>query len=194
MVGKQRNLLGIVILLVGLCCPGTTGAVMAGEATGEDAAIEPVLLGPASRQEIESAMPEWMTEVVLAEPDRAAANLLVGALEGAEVTIFFGTWCADSGRELPRLWRALDEAGAIDPAEIRYIGVDRDKTEPAELVSGRDLQRVPTIVVMRAGIESGRIVESSPSGIEIDLLALLRGETKGSVTGSPELAGERDEP
>jgi len=137
-------------------------------------------------------MPDWILAEVQARPDVGAAGAMVAALSGAEVTVFLGTWCSDSGRELPRLWRALDEVGVLDPPEIRYIGVDRGIKEPAAYVAGKDLKLVPTFVVTRAGLEAGRIVESSPDGIERDLLALLRGERTGVISGSEDLEAERD--
>lgn len=148
---------------------------------------EPVLVGPLSREEMEAAVPEWVTAEIEATPDLEAAADLVESLPGADITVFLGTWCSDSGRELPRLWRAFDELGVLDPAEVRYIGVDRDKTEPVEWVRGMDLGWVPTVIVRRDGKELGRIIESSPNGIERDLLALLRGEETGVITGSEEV-------
>jgi hypothetical protein len=66
------------------------------------------------------------------------------------------------------------------------------------VVDGADVRRVPTFVVIRDGREVGRIVESSPRGVESDLGALLRGECRGVVSsrtdvgavscGSPNLA------
>lgn len=151
------------------------------EAGRED---EPVLLGLLNREEVEAAMPDWVIAEMEATPDIDAAGAMVAALDGAEVTVFFGTWCSDSARELARLWRALDELGVLSQDEIRYIGVDRDKSEPAEWVEGSGLRLVPTFVVRRGGEEVGRIVESSPNGIERDLLALLRGDATGAITNS----------
>ncbi len=107
--------------------------------------------------------------------------------------MYLGTWCSDSGRELPRLWRALDEFGVLDPPEIRYIGVDRDKSEPAEWLAGVDLELVPTFVVRRDGRELGRIVESAPNGIERDLLDLLQGTKSGLITGNRDAAAMNEE-
>jgi hypothetical protein len=91
---------------------------------------------------------------------------------------------------VPRLWRALDEVGGLVPFEIEYLAVDRDKAEPADLVAAYDLRYVPTFVVRRGGEEVGRIVESSPNGVEVDLLALLTGEAAGVVTGRDDLGGD----
>lgn len=147
----------------------------------------PVPIGPVTREQIEAADPSWVEALVEAKLDADAARALASVEPGAQVTIFLGTWCEDSRREVPRLWRALDEAGGPVPFEVRYIGVDRAKKQPAELVTGSDVHYVPTFIVSRGGHEVGRIVESSPRGIERDLLALLKGEQKGLVTNSEDL-------
>ncbi len=67
--------------------------------------------------------------------------------------------------------------------------MDRDKLEPRELLAGVDLRLVPTLVVRSNGREVGRIVESSPTGIERDLLDLLTGRQGGLITSSAELLG-----
>lgn len=146
----------------------------------------PVMIGELTRQEIEAALPDWVEEEIAARPDVDSAEALMGALPGSEVTVLLGTWCSDSRRELARLWRAMDEVGALDPDQVRYIGVGRDLEQPARWVAGQDLQLVPTFVVQRHGEEVGRIVESSPNGIEVDLLALLTGETSGVITANAE--------
>jgi hypothetical protein len=157
-------------------------------APAADAAEEaPVPTGPVTREQIEAADPSWVEALVEAKPDAEAARALALVEPGAEVTVFLGTWCGDSRREVPRLWRALDENGGTVPFQIRYIGVDREKKQPAELVTGSDIHYVPTFIVSRGGHEVGRIVESSPRGVERDLLALLRGEEKGLVTAREDL-------
>jgi hypothetical protein len=103
------------------------------------------------------------------------------------VTVFLGTWCSDSRREVARLWRALDQVGGLVPFEVEYVAVDRAKSAPADLVAGQDLRYVPTFVVEREGEEVGRVVESAPGGIESDLLALLTGEASGTVSGRDDL-------
>ena len=158
--------------------------------SGESEEEGPVLLGPLKREEIEAAAPDWVEAEIEAQPDLDAAMLLESSLGGAEVVVFLGAWCSDSRRELPRLWRALDDIGTDHPDQIRYIGVDRDKQEPSELLDGQDVLYVPTFIVRRDGHEVGRIVEVSPSGIEIDLAALLSGTRQGLVTAKQELLDE----
>ncbi|MFL6291514.1 MAG: TlpA family protein disulfide reductase, partial [Thermoanaerobaculia bacterium] len=135
-----------------------------------------------TREQIESAVPEWVQAEVEAQPDAETARSLAAVAPGAEVTVFLGTWCSDSRREVPRLWKALAEAGFDVPFEVHYIGVDRGKKEPASELSANDVRYLPTFIVRRDGRETGRIVETSPNGIERDLLSLLNNKARGVLT------------
>jgi len=171
-----------------------TAADRAPEAS-KPAPIRPrALVGPVTREQVEAAAPAWVHAGVEAKPDLAAAHALAAVEPGAEVTVLLGTWCGDSRREVSRLWRALDEIGATGeggargglPFTLTYIGVDEAKQQPAAAVAAAGLQFVPTLIVRRNGREVGRIVETSPHGVEVDLLALLDGQAAGLVTASPD--------
>lgn len=182
---SRPALAGLLLLLALPSCGGAEGPEAA-EAEGE-----PVLLGEVTREEIEEAVPSWVAETASAQIHEAEAAALASVEPGAEVTVFLGTWCSDSHREVPRLWRALDhaegQAGGEVPFEVEYVAVDRDKEEPADLLAGQDLAYVPTLVVRRDGREVGRIVESAPGGVEADLLMLLEGFAWGVLTGREDL-------
>ncbi len=149
---------------------------------------EAVAAGPTTREKVE-ASPEWAQAEVEAKPDESAARALGTVEPGAEVTVFLGTWCGDSRREVPRFWKALDAEGGAVPFQVRYVAVDHAKKEPAGLLKENDVRYLPTFIVRRGGHEVGRIVETSPHGVEQDLLALLAGKASGVLTSSrPELA------
>jgi hypothetical protein len=171
--------------------PATPEVPPAVESPAPETPAAPVLTGEVTREQIEESVPEWVAEEVSAQPDPAAARALAAAPPGGEVTVYLGTWCSDSKRELPRLWRAIDlmqgETGGAVPFALRYVAVARDKKEPASLTAGADLRYVPTFVVERDGREVGRIVEESPHGIERDLLALLDGSARGVVSARDDL-------
>ncbi len=141
----------------------------------------PVLTGRVTREQIETAVPDWVSQTVESRIDDQAAEALTSVPPDAEVTIFLGTWCSDSRREVARFWRALDQVGDMVPFEVTYVAVDREKTEPADLLAGREIVYVPTFIVERDGREVGRVVEEAPDGIESDLLALLTGEKTGTL-------------
>jgi thiol-disulfide isomerase/thioredoxin len=148
---------------------------------------EAVAVGPVTREMVE-ATPEWMQAEVDAKPEPGAAKALAAVEPGAEVTVFLGTWCSDSRREVPRFWKALDAAGGAVPFQIRYVAVDRQKKEPAGDLAKEGVRYLPTFVVRRGGQEVGRIVETSPKGVESDLLALLTGRAHGVLSTRTDLA------
>jgi thiol-disulfide isomerase/thioredoxin len=147
----------------------------------------PVLVGPTTRDKVEAA-PEWTQAEVDSRPDADAARGLAAVEPGAEVVVFLGTWCGDSRREVPRLWKAMDTGSGAVPFQVRYIAVDRAKKEPADLVKENGILYLPTLIVRRGGHEVGRIVETSPHGVEQDLLALLTGKATGVLTTRQDLA------
>jgi hypothetical protein len=191
MVRSRRSILALAALVFAAALGG-------GSETGAapPAAPDPqVLVGPISREQVEAAVPAWVQAGVEAKPDLAAAQGLAAVAPGAEVTVLLGTWCSDSRREISRLWKALDGIGAAAgggpgsglPFTLSYIGVDEAKKQPAVAVAAAGLGYVPTLIVRRNGREVGRIVESAPHGVEVDLLALLDGKAAGLLTASPKL-------
>lgn len=93
--------------------------------------------------------------------------------------IFMGTWCGDSQREVPRIFKILDYCG-VDPSRIRLIMVsDADSTykqSPGHEEKGLNIFRVPDLIVLDKEQELGRIVEFPVQSLEKDLLTLLDGE------------------
>ena len=163
----------------------TTACATAGDKA--DKKEESVPTGSVTREQIEAAAPDWVQSQVEAKPDAAAAQGLTEVEPGAEVTVFLGTWCGDSRREVPRLWSALDASGGMVPFKVSYIVVDREKKDPAGQAAKSDIRYVPTFIVVRDGREVGRIVESSPNGVEADLLALLTGKAQGVISTREDL-------
>lgn len=175
-----------ILFLLGACL--TFSACSTVQTPETSAAPDPsVIVGETTREQIEEAVPDWVQSEAEASPDASACQGLTTVEPGAEVTVVLGTWCGDSRREVPRLWKALDMAGSSVPFAIHYVGVDRKKQEPADVVGGNDVRYVPTFIVRRGGREVGRVVEHSPNGIESDLLALLSGRAQGLITTRTDL-------
>jgi hypothetical protein len=191
----MKSVLPVMLLVaMAVCGAAAATAILAAEPPSHPAAAqepakkeEATLVGPATREQIEGAAPEWVEAEVGSKPDAEAAKALAGVPPGAEVTIFLGTWCGDSRREVPRLWRGLDEAGGAVPFKVTYVSVDRQKKEPAGPVTENGVQYLPTFIVRRGGHEVGRIVETAPNGIEHDLLALLTGKAHGVIATRTDL-------
>lgn len=91
-----------------------------------------------------------------------------------EIIVFFGTWCTDTHRELPRLIKIL-EAAKYPENKIKLIAVNRKKETPDGEDVPYNIKRVPTIIVKKYGREVGRIIEMPETGfLEQDLLNIIK--------------------
>ena len=91
-----------------------------------------------------------------------------------EIIAFFGTWCTDTHRELPRLIKIL-EVAKYPENKIKLIAVNRKKETPDGEDVLYNIKRVPTIIVKKYGREVGRIIEMPETGfLEQDLLNIIK--------------------
>jgi dipeptidyl aminopeptidase/acylaminoacyl peptidase len=144
-----------------------------------------VVLGNVTREDIASNIAGWDAEYFTYSPDPAILGEIGNRLEGVDIVVVLGTWCSDSHREVPRLWKVLDSVG-FDYGAMKTFAVERAQVEPdpalpQELVdwskSVRDyyaIKAVESIIVYRNGVELGRIVEAPEKSIEADLLDILK--------------------
>ena len=107
--------------------------------------------------------------------DSATAGKLKLSLRGKHFVIFMGTWCGDSRREVPRMYKILDYCG-IKSSQVDLIMLDsRDslyKQSPDHEERGFNIHRVPDLIVFNQKKELGRIVESPVQSLEKDLNAI----------------------
>ena len=93
-------------------------------------------------------------------------------LKGVTITTFMGTWCSDSKRETPRMFKILDEA-SFKNQDLELITVDRTTKKPTIYTDGNNIIRVPTFIFKKDGKEIGRIVERPVESLEEDMLKIL---------------------
>jgi len=186
MISRKLPFVIAAILSAAACVAQPQPKPAAPEAAATAQQEEGVLVGPVTREKVE-ASPEWVQAEVEAKPDPNVAAALASVPAGAEVEIFLGTWCGDSRREVPRFWKAVDAAGGSVPFQVHYVGVDHAKKQPAAEIAREGVLYLPTFIVRRGGHEVGRVVESSPNGIESDLLALLTGKASGVLSTRTDL-------
>jgi hypothetical protein len=101
-------------------------------------------------------------------------DMLRAVYQGEEFLVFFGAWCGDSKRDLPRFMKIADGM-EIPPAKITLYSLDRTKKSPDGLTDRHGIQFVPTFIVMKDGAEVGRITEFPQVSVEADLLTILAG-------------------
>ena len=94
--------------------------------------------------------------------------------EKLSIKLFMGTWCKDSRREVPRIYRILDAVG-FDESDLTLINMDREKNSPGGEEVGLNIHHVPTVILYKNGNEIGRIIESPVQLLEEDMVAILNG-------------------
>lgn len=138
-----------------------------------------ILIGEANRSFIkegvfgESYAVEYANYKVDSSVVRQINSFLSTTKNSWSLKIFLGTWCGDSKEQVPRFFKIADQL-VPEFAEISLVCVDRAKKAGDMDLSGLKIEKVPTFVFYRDGLEVGRIVETPTSGkIESDILRIL---------------------
>lgn len=109
-------------------------------------------------------------------PDTTVTDRLMDAFtDDVELLIFYGTWCSDTRRELPRVMNILDTVG-FPQEKVKLYAVNRSKQRGDEFARKHGLTFVPTVIFYKDGKEVGRIIEEPKLDIESDMLQILEGE------------------
>ncbi len=93
--------------------------------------------------------------------------------EQVHLKIFAGSWCGDSKQELPKVFYILKKIN-FDTNRVELYGVDRDKLEQNAVAEEYNILKVPTVVVIKNGKETGRIVEFPQSDWVDDILSNIK--------------------
>ncbi len=100
------------------------------------------------------------------------ATKLQKLLKGVKIKAFMGTWCGDSKRETPRLYKLLDKAD-FNYKNLEFIAVNRQKKTPKNLQQGYNIHHVPTFIFYKKGKEIGRFVEYAIENTTSDIIKIL---------------------
>ena len=108
--------------------------------------------------------------------NKEAIQVIKNDSENLSIMLFMGSWCGDSRREVPRIYRIL-EAVSFDKSRLTLINLDRTKSSPKGKEERLNIHHVPTLILYRNGIEIGRIIESPIKSLEKDIAAILTDES-----------------
>ena len=88
------------------------------------------------------------------------------------VLVYMGTWCSDSQEWVPKFVK-LWEANGLPTSNIYLTGLhngdDKYKQSPDRSELNYGIERVPTFIFLRDGVEIGRITESPTNSLEEDV-------------------------
>jgi hypothetical protein len=111
--------------------------------------------------------------------DSATCVYLSPLLKDKKITIFLGTWCGDSRRQVPAILKMLDCCN-FPKESLTLIMVsnqpDAYKQSPQHEEMGKNILRVPTLIIEEKNKEMGRIVEYPVVSLERDMLSIVRKE------------------
>ena len=97
------------------------------------------------------------------KPDISVINSMAAAKEKVQYVVFGGTWCEDTQNILPKFFKLQELSGVADNS-ISFFAVDRKKRTLGNLSDAFKITNVPTIIVMKDGKETGRVVEYGKTG------------------------------
>ncbi|BDY06811.1 thioredoxin family protein [Ferrimonas sp. YFM] len=134
---------------------------------------EVILTGELAMADIIDAIPGYGDNFDSYAPQSNWVDALKAVDTPTEIVVIIGTWCPDCHRETPRFAKLLEQVGN-DKLSVRYIGVDRQKSDPQNLAAAYEFKRIPTFMVIQDGKEIGRIVETPKHSLEQDLAEILK--------------------
>ena len=169
------------------------------ESLGVPTIILGFLLAIAMNSRAGESLGEGLQAHTAGSSNRGAGELLVGAIEPAQlldthprfaqgyeafkaeplelpddvsVLLFFGTWCHDSEREVPRLLKLLETAG-LSGEKLTLVGLNYRKRDPEGRAVQFDIRYTPTAIILREGVEVGRIVERPKTSLREEIIGIL---------------------
>jgi tetratricopeptide (TPR) repeat protein len=110
------------------------------------------------------------------EPNSTITEAIASELKNYGITLFMGTWCGDSKKEVPRLYKVL-EACNYPMDQLTVVAVSREagmyKQSPQHEEAGLNIHRVPTVIFYKDGKEINRIVEHPVKTFEEDIQNII---------------------
>ena len=86
------------------------------------------------------------------------------------VDVYFGSWCHDSVREVPRFLKIVAQSPTLSN---RLIALDYAKLEPSGSAKSHNIKYTPTFIIYQNDKEIGRIIERPKVSLTTDISAML---------------------
>ena len=105
-------------------------------------------------------------------PNKETLEHIKPLMNNVHLRIYIATWCSDSRRDIPALFRILDDI-SFDTNSLEIIALNRSKESPGGEEKGYDIEYVPTTILYKEQLEIGRIIEFPNLTLEEDILAIV---------------------
>lgn len=133
----------------------------------------PMLIGVCDRSSFSdsSFSAWWNEEYEYYAVDTVTISSIKSEVDDIKLKIVMGTWCSDSRREVPHLFKILDYLN-FSKENYEIITVDRKKNSLTN-ISELKIELIPTIIVYKEEKEIGRIIEAPKETLELDLAKII---------------------
>lgn len=125
--------------------------------------------------------------------DMTITENIKSTLKDYNITVFLGTWCGDSKREVPRFYKIL-EACDFPEEQLNVVALSRKpymyKQSPNHEEAGLNIHRVPTFIFYKNRKEINRIVESPVETLEMDIENII---TSNNYTSNYQIVSKVDD-
>lgn len=159
----------VALLLLNVNACKTYMHISTDETTGRK-----MLLGKTERNELynDDSFDWFMERYTVYIPVNSEVEKIRSASKGLKFIVFGGTWCGDTRALLPNFYKVMDAAGIKDD-DIELYLLDRSKKSGDGLAARHHIKFLPTFIVIKNGVEIGRVVETVDESIEQDLVKIL---------------------
>ncbi|THU40090.1 thioredoxin family protein [Niastella caeni] len=179
MQSTHITVIAMFIFVITACTPKMTSQASQPEnVEATDKKGNLILLGKSTRQRLaQPPFDTWFNKNYSDYTiDSITAIQIKPLLQNKQFVLFMGTWCGDSRREVPRMYRILDHCG-VKPSQVQLVNLSNSDTaykqSPGHEERGLNIRRVPTLLIYENRQEVGRVVESPVVTLEKDILAIV---------------------
>ncbi|AZQ85579.1 thioredoxin family protein [Colwellia sp. Arc7-635] len=127
-------------------------------------------LGEISQQQLVTNYRAFQDGYQKFQLSKAEINQIKRWPDDLHIDVYFGSWCHDSEREVPRFLKMMAENSTLSN---RLIGLNYDKLEPGGSAKKHEISYTPTFVVYQNNREIGRIIERPNVSLTADISAML---------------------
>lgn len=152
---------------------GALGFLFLTAAVGGSGGQEEALVGYLSKDRIFALATAADGSFAFFTPSPAALASLVVLVEPVHVRMFLVAARPDDLKFAAAISRAFEATGNA-ALSVEFIGVAKDLTQPAALISDNGVTEVPEVIVYWQGVEVGRFHPKTGAVVEEDLAALVQ--------------------
>ena len=108
-------------------------------------------------------------------PDKKSMQTIKENIDDFDIIMFMGAWCPDSHREVPRVFKILEESG-YDMDRLTVYTLNNRKQSEDQHEKKYKITNVPTVIFLQNGKEVNRFVERAKETIAKDMTKIVSGE------------------